>query len=269
MTPQSFIVLISFITTEQCCSTTEVHCTHFIFTTKQCCGTTKLHCHHSFSSHSTMLWHHRSSLYSFYFFLYSNAVIPQSFIVLILFLSIQQCWDTTKLHCISSQPTMLWYQKASLSSFYFFPYNNAVAPQSFIVLILFLPIQQCCDTIKLHCTHLIYHYAAMLWHNKASLYSFHLLPYNNAGAPQSFIVLILFLPMQQFCNTTKLHCISSYPTMLWHHKASLYLFYFFPYNNAVTPQSFIVLILFLPIQQCCDTTKLHCAHSISSHTTMM
>ena len=114
---------------------------------------------------------------------------------------------------------------------------------------------------------------------QSSLYSFNLLPYNYAVAPKSFIVLfffpsnsfltlqsfILFLPVQQCCDTTKFHCthsFSSHPTMLWHHKASLYSFYFFPYNSAVVPcaQSFIVLILFLPFQQCCDTTKLHCIH---------
>ena len=53
----------------------------------------------------------------------------------------------------------------------------------------------------------------MLWHHKASLYSFHLLPYNNAVVPQSLIVFIIG----------------------------------FPSNNVVTPQSFIVLILFLLI----------------------
>ena len=144
-------------------------------------------------------------------------MISQTFIVLILFITITQCCGTTKLHCphsFSSHPTMLWHHKASLSSFYFFPYNNAVAPQSFIVLILSLPIQQCCDTTKLHCTHFIYYHTTMLWCHKASLSLFFFFPSNNVEASQSFIVLILFLPIQQFCNTTKLHCISSHPTML-------------------------------------------------------
>ena len=81
---------------------------------------------------------------------------------------------------------------------------------------------------------------------------------NNAVTPKSLIVLLLFFPIQQFCNTTKLDCthaISSHQTMLWHHKAWLYSFYFFPSNTAVTLQSFIVLMLFLPVPQCCDTTK--------------
>ena len=138
---------------------------------------------------------------------------------------------------------MLWQRKASLHSFHLLTSNNAVAPKSFIVLILF-------------CSH-----PTVLWHHKASLYWFYFFLYNNAVAPQSSIVLILFLSIQQCCDTTKLHCICSYPTMFWHHKDSLSSFYFFSYNSAVVPQSVIVLISFITIQQCCGTTKLHCPHS--------
>ena len=217
-----------------------------------------------------MLWHHKASLYSFHLLPYNNAVSPQSFIVLILFLPIQQCCDKTNLYCthfIYYHTTMLWHHKASLCSFFFFPSNNVVTPQSFSVL--------------------IHYYTAMLWHHKGSLYSFHslqqnnavapqrcivliyLLPQNNAIAPQSCIVLIHFLPIQQCCDTTKLYCphsIYSHTTVLWHHKALLSSVLLFPSNNVVTPQSFIVLIVFLPIQQCCDTTKLRC---ICSYPTML
>ena len=269
VTPQNFIVLISFITTQQCCGTTEIHCNHFIY------------------YHKTMLWHNKASLSSFIVFSFNNVVITQSFIV---FLPIQQCCDASKLP---------W------SSFIFFPSNSVVTPQTFIV---FVPMQQCCDTTKLHCTYSISSHKTMPWYHKASLYSFYFFLCNNAVAPQSFIVLIsvitiqqccgttnfhcphYFLPIQQCCDTTKLHsthlfitiqqcrgttklhCLhsfSSHPTILWHHKSSLYSLYFFPYNNAVAPQSFIVLILFLPNQQYCDITKLYCAHSIFSHTTML
>ena len=101
-------------------------------------------------------------------------------------------------------------------------------------------------------------------------------PYNNwtkmISPPQSLIVLIQFLPIKQCCDITKLDCthsISSHSTLLWHHKVWLYLFNFFLSNNVVTSQSFIMLILFLPIQQCCDTTKFNFTHSISSHQTML
>ena len=130
----------------------------------------------------------------------------------------------------------------------------------------------CCDTTNLHCTPFIYYYTTMLWyhkasfysffsfhpkvlwHHKLSLYSFHFFLHNNAVAQKSFIILIHCLSFQQCCDNTYLHCICSYPTMLWH------------CNSVVTPQSFIIVV---PIQQCCDTTKLHCPHSISSHTTML
>ena len=160
-------------------------------------------------------------------------------------------------------------------------FNNVVRPQSLIVLILFLPIKQCCDITKLDCTHSISSHSTMLWHHKVWLYSFNFFPSNNVVTSQSLIVLIVFLPIQQccyttmfdcthsilpikqFCDITKLsytHCISSHSTMslhyniwlfpfnsshqtmLWHHKSWLYSFYFFPFNYVVTPQSLIVLV---------------------------
>ena len=153
----------------------------------------------------TMLWHHKAWLYSFYSFPSINVVTVQILIVLILFFLIKQCCDTTKLDCahfISSHQTILWHHKAWLHSFYFFPQT-------------------------------------MLWHHKAWLYSFYFFPSNNAVTPQNLIVLMLFLPIKQCCDTTKLDCthsISSHQTLLWHYKA-------------------IVLMLFLPVPQCCDTTK--------------
>ena len=95
--------------------------------------------------------------------------------------------------------------------------------------------KQCCDNTKLNCPNLFSFHPTMLWHHTTSLYSFNLLLYNNVVAPQSFIVFIWFITIQQCCGTTKLHC----------------------------PQ------YFLPIQQCCDTTKLHCPHSFSSHPTVL
>ena len=178
---------------------------------------------------------------------------------------------------------MLGHHKASLSSFFFFPCNSFVIPQSFIV---FLPIQQCCEATKFHFTHFIYY--AVVPQNFIVLILFfpsnhvvtpqsfivliYLLPYNNVVVQQRFIVRILFLSIQQCCDITNLHCthfIYYHNTMLWHHKASLSSFFFFPSNNVVAPQSFIVLILFLPIQQCCGTTKLHCPHSFSSQPTIL
>ena len=85
-----------------------------------------------------------------------------------------------------------------------------------------------------------------------SLYSFHSLQQNNAVAPQRFIVHISVITTKQCCDTTKFHrtySLSSHTTMLWYHKASLCSFFSFPSNNVVTPQSFIVLIIFLLIRQ--------------------
>ena len=71
---------------------------------------------------ATMLCHHKASLSLFFICPSNNVVIRQTFIVLISYITIQQCSGTTELHC----------------------------PHSFN------PIQQCCDTTKLHCTHFIY-----------------------------------------------------------------------------------------------------------------
>ena len=63
---------------------------------------------------------------------------------------------------------------------------------------------------------------------------------------------------KQCCDNAKLDCthaIFSDQTMLSHHKAWLYSFYFFPPNTPVTLQSFIVLMPFLPVPQCRDTTN--------------
>ena len=162
-----------------------LHCTHFIYYHTTMLWYHKVSLSSFFSSHLTMLWH-KASLYSFiyyhatmlwynkdslsefFFFPYNNVVIPETFNVLILFITIKQCCDTTKLHCphsFSSLPTMFWHHKASL---YFFIANNVVTPQSFIVLILLLSIKQCCSTTKLHCPHSFSSHPTILWHYKAS-----------------------------------------------------------------------------------------------------
>ena len=132
---------------------------------------------------------------------------------------------------------MLWHHKAWSYSFYSFPSNNVVTVQILIVLILFFLIKQCCHTTKLDCAHFISSHQIILWHHKAWLYLFYF----------------------------------SSKTTLWHHRSSVYSLYFFPSNknNAVTPQSLIVLMLFLTIKQRCDTTQLDCTYYISSHQTLL
>ena len=139
--------------------------------------------------------------------------------------------------------TMLCHHKASLSLFFICPSNNVVTRQTFIVFIWYITIQQCSDTTKLHCPHSFSCHPTMLWYHKPSFYSFYLLPYNNAVAPQSFIVFI--------------------STMRCHHKAPLSSSFFFPSDNVAIRQTFIVLISYITIQQCCGTTELHCPHSFN------
>ena len=148
----------------------------------------------SISSLPTMLWQHNAWLDSFCFFTSYNAVTQQCFIGLLLFRPILQCCDSTMLYWtpISSHPIMLWQHNAWLDSFCFFPSYNAVTPQSFVGLFLFLPVLQCCDTTMLNWTPISSH-PTILWCHKAWLNSFYLFPSYNAVTPQCFIGL-LFLP---------------------------------------------------------------------------
>ena len=135
--------------------------------------------------------------------------------------------------------------------------NNVVTSQSSIVLIL--SHQTILSHTEFGSTHSISSHQTILWHHKVWLYSFCFFPANNVVTSPCSMVLILFLSIKQCCDITKFDCthsISSHQTMFWHHKTWLYSFNFFPFNNGVTPQSLIVLILFLPIKQCCDITKI-------------
>ena len=115
----------------------------------------------------------------------------------ILFLSIQQCSDTTKLDCthaISSHSTMLWHLKIWL----------------YVVLIQFLPVKQCCDITKLDGTPLILFLPTMLWHHKIWLYSFYFFPSSNVVAPQwePLMVACLDRYSKQCCGITSVTILS-------------------------------------------------------------
>ena len=106
-------------------------------------------------------------------------------------------------------------------------------------------VQQCYDTTKLDRAHSIPSHQIMLWQYKSWLYSFYLFSSNNAVTPQNLIVLISFLPIQQYCATTKLHWTLFFSCKLCCDTIDL----------DCTHSIF-------PIKQCCDTAKLDCTHVI-------
>ena len=109
-----------------------------------------------------------------------------------------------------SHQTMLWYHKALLYSFYFFPFNNVVTPQSLILLIQFLPVKQCCDISKLDCTHLISFHPTLLWRHKVWLYSFYIFPSTNVVTPQWQPLMFACLDKytKQCCDITSVTVLS-------------------------------------------------------------